>query len=163
MSSDLHTAIAAQLEANNIGMVVEFVPYSKSRNKDTKRLDSKGKPTLQPEYTLNWKVTIYRDGRKIITTDYAQGSGHCPASKASVKELGNANSIMRDAAIRQECETGKRYRFSDYGIMGSKLPPPSIVDIFCALVTDAEVINYSNFEDWASSVGYREPENETFY
>lgn len=53
-----------------LGLTVEavFIPFSLSRNKGEKHR------------TLNWRVTLKRNGREIMTTDYSAGEGHCPAS-----------------------------------------------------------------------------------
>jgi hypothetical protein len=54
-----------------LGLTVEsvFVPFSRSRNKDETRK------------TLNWKVTIKRNGRDVLTTDYSAGIARCPGYK----------------------------------------------------------------------------------
>ena len=55
-----------------LGLTVEsvFVPFSQSRNKDETRK------------SLNWRVTVKRNGRDVLTTDYSAGVAHCHA-KAS--------------------------------------------------------------------------------
>ncbi len=52
-----------------LGLTVDavFVPFSKSRNKD------------QKHHSLNWRFTINRNGREVLTGDYSAGEGHCPA------------------------------------------------------------------------------------
>lgn len=61
-----------------LGLTVEsvFVPFSQSRNKAEKH---KG---------LNWKVTVKRNGRDVLTTDYGAGIGHCPGYKANTVPTG---------------------------------------------------------------------------
>lgn len=141
--------IAAVAESMGLTMTAEFVPWSKSRNAGEK-LPS-----------LNWKVTLHKDGRPILTTDYMAGSGHCPAYKASVKELGNQKSIMRDEAIRYECEHGvkasviARYPFPPSAEKGgANALKPELADVLHSLASDSDVLDYSNFEEWAENFGY---------
>lgn len=56
-----------------LGLTVEsvFVPFSQSRNK------------AEGSKTLNWVVTVKRNGRDVIKTDYSAGIAHCPGYKAS--------------------------------------------------------------------------------
>lgn len=57
----------------DLALTVEsvFVPFSQSRNK------------AEPHKTLNWKVTVKRNGRDILTTDYGAGIAHCPGYNTS--------------------------------------------------------------------------------
>lgn len=59
-------AIAATLESLKLTVESSFVPFSQSRNKAEKHK------------TLNWVVTVKRDGRDVLSTDYSAGAGHCP-------------------------------------------------------------------------------------
>lgn len=115
----------------------KFVPFSQSRHKDEK----------QP--SLNWRMTLKLHDRDVVETDYMQGCGHCPAYQASVKLLGHEHCIDRDAAIRRECETGKRWDHA-----GRKIQPPSLADVLYSLLQDARVIDYRDFSDWASEYGF---------
>lgn len=58
---------AAEIAALGLTVAAVFIPFSRSRNKDEK------------SPSLNWRVTIKRNGREIISTDYGAGYGHCPA------------------------------------------------------------------------------------
>lgn len=62
----------------DLGLTVEsvFVPFSQSRNKAEKHK------------SLNWRVTVKRNGRDILTTDYSAGAGHCPGYKVSAPPTG---------------------------------------------------------------------------
>lgn len=137
---------------DSLGLAVEsvFVPWSQSRNKDEKVLDHNGKPTKQPRYSLNWKVTLKRAGREIVTTDYSAGCGHTAAYKASVKALGLPNCIMRDNAIRHECESGAPWS-SGFQKKQHKANP---LDVLYSLVMDSDVIDYPTYEEWADALGY---------
>lgn len=120
---------------HGVTMAAEFVPFSQSRNKGEK------------SPSLNWRVTIQRNGRAVLTTDYSAGCGHCDAYKASVVELGGQNCIMRDEVIRRECETGKSYK-------GLKKYNLDLDSVLWSLSMDYGVINYATYEDWAVEYGY---------
>lgn len=137
--TDTKQAISALIAELGLTMECRFVPFSQSRSKGEKHP------------SLNWIVTIKRNGRDVVTTDYMQGIGHCPAYKASVAELGNRNCIMRDEAIRLECENGKVTRGN---LPTSKTILPTIEDVLHSLVSDSDALDYSNYEDWADSLGY---------
>lgn len=148
--------IAALIAELGLTMTAEFVPFSKSRN-------AKPQENGKPWRSLNWRVTLNRasvftDGSRpsseshILTTDYAQGDGHCPAYKASVATLGNRNSIMRDEAIAKECETGRS--LVNRRVVSEKIAPPPIADVLHSLVSEAGVLDCSSFEEWASDLGF---------
>jgi len=129
MASDLIASIGLTVES-------EFVPFSQSRNKDA---DHK---------SLNWRVTIKRNGREILTTDYSAGLAHCPAYKDST--LGRQDSVDRVRAIAQQCETGRNGK---PGRPGEWIRPDS-VDVLYSLVMDSNVIDSGGFESWAADYGY---------
>lgn len=132
----------AELEqvVTDLGLTIraDFVPYSQSRNFH--------KDAALSARSLNWHVTLECKGQWILTTDYSAGIGHCPAYKASVRELGNANSLMRAEAIEAQIERGK------YGL--SKKILPDTLDVLYSLVQDASVLDHPSFESWASEYGY---------
>lgn len=133
--------------AAKLGLTIKtvFVPFSQSRSKNEK------------DPSLNWIVTLLKNNKPILTTDYMAGCGNCPSYEASVKQLGNHNSIMRDDAIRQECESGKKYLgyYANIGAhkTGKKLEP-KLANVLYSLCLDSDVINYGTFEEWARDLGY---------
>lgn len=129
--------VAAEL---GLTMHAVFVPWSKSRNAGEK----------QP--SLNWLVTLRKDGRDVLTTDYMAGNGHCPSYKASVKELGHGDSIMRTDAIKQECETG-RERSAMHSAKAGRPLLPVFADVLHSLASDSDVIDCATFEEWAENYG----------
>ena len=153
--------IAATIARLGLTMTADFVPFSKSRNKGEK------------SPSLNWLVTIWKDAptdptrkrRVVLTTDYSAGCGHCPAYKTSVKQMGGHNSIMRDGAIRFECENGRAaavydnanspegYTARQLNAKGAPLEP-TIQDVLYSLVSDSSVLDAGGFESWASDLGY---------
>lgn len=128
-------------------ITAEFVPWSQSRNKNEK----------QP--SLNWRVTVRRAGeqplpnmtRDILTTAYSAGCAHCPSY-----EQGNYNA-NRAAAIEWECEHGRKVAAinSQRRFFGTGTPlMPELSDVLYSLVMDADVLDASSFEEWASNLGY---------
>jgi len=131
--------LAAECARQGLTIRAVFVPFSQSRNKANK------------DPSLNWLVTLLRDGREILITDYMQGCGHCPSYKASIKEIGGQNSIMRDGAIRNECETGRVNRFQN---SRKEIIAPTAHEIMYSLILDSEVLDAGTFEEWAGNFGY---------
>lgn len=68
--------LESAMEKHGLTIKAEFVPFSKSRNATTKTID--GKPWM----SLNWKVTLQRNGRDVVTTDYGAGVANCPGYQA---------------------------------------------------------------------------------
>lgn len=124
-----------------LGLTVEaeFVPFSRSRN---------AKPEAKVrEMSLNWKVTVKKDGREVLSTDYQAGIGHCPGyinNKSSVLNMDAAD------AIALECEKGREA--GRFGAMGKPIMPDSLA-VLHSLVSDASVLDYGTFEDWARYTG----------
>ncbi len=117
-----------------LGLTVtsEFIPFSQSRNAKEKHK------------SLNWKVTLNKDSRAILTTDYSAGSGHAPSYKQS------DNTVNRAKQVEYECETGRN---ANYGARDKNITP-NATDVIASLVMDSSVLDESSFEDWASSLGY---------
>jgi hypothetical protein len=137
--------ILAACQSLKLTLRTTFVPLSRSRN------------AKADHPTLNWSVTLERDGRDVLTTDYQTGIGHAPAYNAPVRTHGGANSVMRAAAIKMEAETGREAR--PLGGQGSFQPTgkqiePDAAGIIACLVMDAGVIDHASFEDWADEYGY---------
>ena len=125
---------------HGLTMKFEFVPWSQSRNK-------KDKPKVD-DYSMNWKVYLYHKDRLVLTTDYMAGIGHCKrelVNKSIRYCIDDANAIIK------ECETGKYW-------IGCKQFNHTVDEdgVMYCLVMDADVLEYRNFEDWASCMGYDE-------
>ena len=130
--------ITTKLLKSKYGLTVhtEFVPFSKSRNKDNK------------EPSLNWRVTLMHNDRHVMTTDYSAGCGHCPAYDNPIHGRPQFMSIARDAAIRRECESGYEDRTR------KQIPPIDAANVVYSVVIDASALYYASFEDWACEYGY---------
>ncbi len=142
----------AWLLRRNIAIESEFVPFSKSRNKDSK--DDRGRPRL----SLNWKVTLLVNARAVLTTDYGAGAGRCPSynTKAPASYPGNDLRWQKEAA-QYECETGNKAVWYG-GALGFKRASdaikPNVHDVLSSLCLDASVIDSGTFEEWAADLGY---------
>lgn len=170
--------IQAVIESLGLSVESEFVPWSKSRNKD------------EDHPSLNWKVTVKRDGHDVLTTDYSAGMAHCPgygakkapstfqphnyrnasgkpyAGTASMYRSAKPHEILsqyRDKICAAECESGFPMEIDPWGrgnenTFKRKPKAPAImpdpVDILYSLAMDSDVLNYGTFEDWASEFGY---------
>lgn len=130
-------AIAATLESLKLTVESCFVPFSQSRNKAEKHK------------SLNWIVTVKRNGRDVLSTDYSAGVAHCPSYKQ-----GNSVAVI---LANHECETGRKAKFDwtgkPYSPQGAMILPDA-VDVFYSLTMDSGVLDYAGFEDWASEYGY---------
>lgn len=120
----------AEMQCQGVTVSAEFVPWSRSRN------------AAERSPSLNWRVTVKRNGRDILMTDYSAGMGHAPAYKAAV---GLKTSIYNMERITRECETGKA---NNVAIL------PDSCDVLYSLLLDASVLDYPTYEDWASDFGY---------
>lgn len=129
-----------EAKAASLGLAIrsEFVPFSKSRSKGEK-LPS-----------LNWRVTLTKDGRDVHTFDYSAGCAHAPAYK-------NSRSVDGAALLRWECENGRAGRaLPGTGAYSSRGAPllPSLADVLYSLVLDGGAIEHPTYESWASEYGY---------
>lgn len=143
MSSEFQAAI----DKHGISIKAEFVPFSISRNAAN---DPGNKPGSR---SLNWKVTLVKDGRDIITTDYSAGVGHCPSYKQNARWT-----LDYTALIVFETEHGKTARRANgfSFIQGGKPIMPETLSVIYSLIRDCDVLDYSGFEEWARDFGYDE-------
>lgn len=132
------TAETIEAVAADLGLTMEakFIPWSKSRNAGEK------------PHSLNWLVTIKRNGRDVLTTDYMAGSGHCPSY-----QQGNSNAC-RAMAIDAECETGYAHRIDSMNPRRTNEQiMPKFADVLHSLASDSDVLDCGGFEEWAENYG----------
>lgn len=155
----------AKIEAvmAELGLTIEaeFVPFSQSRHKAEKHR------------SLNWRVTLKRNGRDVITTDYGAGVAHCPSYNAKVPHNWNRPPRMWQSMVCEwECEHGFKAAFSGLGSFGefsaarerrvidgnpssARVPIlPDPVNVVWSLVRDADVLNSGGFSEWCAETGY---------
>lgn len=133
-----------------LGLTLEstFVPFSKSRNKAEKHK------------SLNWIVTIKRNGRDVLSTDYSAGIAHCPSYSKKTPAAWDRPARMWPVLVADfETESGFQVAspYSTWrGFYADKAKPilPDAVDVFASLTLDSSVLDAGGFEDWASEYGY---------
>lgn len=151
------TEIESFMTENGITVESVFVPFSQSRNKD------------QDHHSLNWRITIKKNGREILTTDYSAGIGHAPSYKATKPPQGYPGnlSMWKRAAIAFETEKGFKMKYTPWGEYPDTSNPilPGSCDVIYSLASESNALDYPSFEDWALCFGY-DPDSrkgETIY
>jgi hypothetical protein len=137
--------IESFMDSHSITVESVCIPFSQSRNKGGWE-------------SLNWRVTLKVKGREVITTDYSAGIGHAPsykATKAPAPYSGNLR-MWKEAAGAFEIENGFAAIAEWGGIRADKKSPlmPEACNVLYSLASEAGVLNYSGFEDWAAEMGY---------
>jgi len=144
-TKEIKQAVETLLSANNIVVKSVFVPFSQSRNKNEKTP------------CFNYLVTVSKNGVDYLTTDYSMGCAHSPSyKKINTRKLNGAKHI------KQECELGYQLDEQPSGHLipaknqdrSKKFITPDTTDVMYSLLIDSDVIEYSDFESWASEFGY---------
>ena len=147
--SDAKAMLQAAIDALGLTVTAVFVPWSQSRN-----FKAGGKVN---DRLVNWTITIKRNGRDVLTTDYTAGLAHAPAYN-NTKAYGMRFSILKTEALTYETEHGKAATISHGGSntvrSGTKCIEPDPIDVVWSLIQDASVIDAGGFESWASDLGY---------
>lgn len=123
----------------------QFVPFSISRNADSK------------QKSLNWKVTLSSIRNK-MTFDYTKGIGHLPYPNEI--QLSRHQRSVVSQAIDFAVETGIARKIARgamaFTIMPGKeeFPTPSLQEVLYSLTQDAGVVHYLTYEQWATDFGY---------
>ena len=135
------TLIAA-VDALGLKYEARFVPFNQSRNAK--------KATKPSDYSLNWKITLSKNGRQHLVTDYMQGIAHIPGYSQNTRFTSDAWE-----ALKYACESGKTIRRPGSVIPQVKaIPVPALHDVMYSLAMDAGAIDHADFESWASDYGY---------
>lgn len=141
--------LQAFMERHSVTVSAVFVPWSRSRNKDEK--DERG----NPRRSLNWRITIAKGGREILTTDYSAGVGHCPSYNLAAARFPEGQR-QKNEVIAAECEAGYKQHVYSFGMSSRKREPilPDACDVLASLSMDSSVLDASGFEEWARDLGY---------
>jgi len=132
-----------------LAVKADFIPWSKSRHAGDK------------DRSLNWKVGLWRrttitnvsgysfTDRLILTTFYTAGIAHCPSYSQF-----DHRTIYAVEAIEAETEHGKAVTDKP-GFMRRFGQPilPDPCDVLYSLSCDADAIDYSTFDAWATNYG----------
>ena len=122
-------------------MVATFVPFSRSRN-------AKLKPTFR-DLQISWRVSLLRNGREFLSTDYTQGIGHVPGYTQGLRD-----SLYNFERMYRAVQENMHFYLDSTPFRTTKIPPPTVDDVLYSLVRDSDVIDYRGFEDWAENCGY---------
>ncbi len=177
--SDAEKAILAWAEKHGVTVESEFVPWSQSRAKDDcEEYPTRSGTAKRPRLSLQWRVTVKRAGRAVLTTEYGAGIAHAPAYKQAPPKTFEERRHY-DARLAFETEEGfaSSPRFSTWApadvkpLMvrdeskpaygdGSGGPKkrvklePGVANVLWSLSLDSSVLEESGFEGWAESLGY---------
>ncbi|MGE1002650.1 hypothetical protein [Ralstonia pseudosolanacearum] len=129
----------------DLKITTQFVPFSISRNADSK------------QKSLNWKVTLSSIRNK-MTFDYSKGVGHLPYPNEF--QLDKYQRSVVNEAINSALETGVARKIARgamaFTLLHSKeeFPTPNLREVLYSLTQDADVTNYLVYEHWADEFGY---------
>lgn len=133
-------ARAATIAELGLSITSKFVPFSQSRNANEKHK------------SLNWRVTLCHARRKglgFYALDYSAGIGHAPSYRARQTQAVHECVVM-------ECEKGFECRWWNGRVAPCTSRPilPDPLDVWYAVASEIDVIDYRGFEDWANTFGY---------
>lgn len=141
-----HEQIDNFIKTLNLNYSAIFIPQSSSRNAKEKNCSINWSVSIGPNYG---KDSIQRG----ITTDYMQGIGHIP-NYQKVIPFNARRTLAVEKFEKLASEQGRFARSLDPSVLSEKLPAPLLRDVLYSLVMDSDVINYSDFEEWAENFGY---------
>jgi hypothetical protein len=122
----------------------KFIPWKSSRNKG------------QTDPTLNWTVSVLKNGKPVLTGDYSAGCANCPSYR---QEYPKRWTVAEKAVIEAECNRGVPCHYSDAlraGVakVGGKPILPDPADVVASFLSDGDAIDHPTYEDWAGEFGY---------
>lgn len=133
-----HTELDALIASLDLNYTVTFVPASQAPSDDNWEC-------------VTWDVVIKR-GCAELRTRYHSGLACLP---------GLGNPLRRTSAIdkniKRAVETGEYpldWSNARDSIRRKPIPAPELRDVLYALVMESDVLNYSDFEEWAGNFGY---------
>ena len=145
--SDAKEKLAAAMADLGVTVKSVFVPWSESRHKG------------EQSPSLNWRVTVKRHGRDVLTAEYSAGMAHCPGY---TRYAGGKQRYEQDTVCRWECEHGYAGQYQSCGVTrrgsGTKSPrlTPDSVSVLWSLSQDAAALDCPSYEDFAAEFGYDE-------
>lgn len=136
-------AIGASLE-----LEADFVPWSRSERR-------KSDPTWR---CMTWNVRLVQTApyrRTVVETIYSKGVGHITYSKA-VPPRTKMQQELESLAIESPrwIERDQLYMVTTGFQERATFAKPTLVDVLGSCLSDADVMNYSGFGDWANALGY---------
>jgi hypothetical protein len=109
----------------------KFIPWKSSRNKG------------QTDPTLNWTVSVLKNGKPVLTGDYSAGCANCPSYR---QEYPKRWTVAEKAVIEAECNRGVPCHYSDAlraGVakVGGKPILPDPADVVASFLSDGDAID----------------------
>lgn len=147
MTEQVTTTPAEAIAALGLTVDAVFVPFSQSRNKD------------KAHRSLNWRFTLKRNGRDVLTGDYSAGEGHCPSYNVKTpRAWDRPEKMWKPSIVEFETETGFKARWFTYlsGFSRDHAAPilPDPISVIWSCLMDADAIDHPSFESWAADYGY---------
>ena len=121
--------------ARGYSLRASFIPWCRSRHY-TGRSDE---PV--DKRSLNWRVTLLHNNRRVLSTLYTAGIAHCPSYRRPY--------ILREdaPALMYETHTGRRFGTTERIL-------PSLADVIHSLLLDASIFDEChNYEEYEQSYG----------
>jgi hypothetical protein len=120
-------------------------------------------PTPQPadkvkNPQLHWLITLSK-GKQSMSVPYSQGIAHVKGYRHHYGAM-SMHDAEEQELFRKTCETGKLYKLFPSGTVGAPMfgphtqPAPELLDVLYCIVSDADVLNYSSYEEWGPELGY---------
>jgi hypothetical protein len=111
--------------ARGYSLRASFIPWCRSRH----YTGSSDEPI--DKRSLNWRVTLLHNNRRILSTLYTAGIAHCPSYPRPY--------ILRKdiPALMYETHTGRRFGTTERIL-------PSLADVIHSLLLDAEIFDHAN-------------------
>ena len=141
-----HAAFTHALDDQHLTITSTFVPWAASR----RAVYRNGTLSQNPQdWSLNWRVTLWKGQEPILTTDWSAGIGHAPSYRNhDIRRDGGLFSVLHAERLEYEVRTGRQY-------WDQRTPIDPVRDeVWASVCRDADVLDYGRFEDWAEETGY---------
>ncbi len=141
MPTTEHTELADYVASLGLTYSARFVPQSLSRNRQ------------ETTKSLNWFVTIERNGHK-LETDYMQGVGFIPGRPQNFERSIFGRDAQKAFDDASELGTYPRVmpRRDFVHVPRVTLPAPNVLDVLHSLTLDASTAD-ATFEEWCADYG----------
>jgi len=138
--SEQEKKVIDYLKNHFIDFSYTFVPFSMSRSREEKTK------------SFNYIVSLKR-GKKVISTDYMKGRGHCEVKlypDSSKPHISRINA-RKEQIINELCETGKKPAF--YDVSKCNIFYPNACEVVYNLLSDS-VCGVYRFDQFCCEFGY---------
>lgn len=114
--------------------------------------------SLSSSKTRNQVVTSYSEGVGFVFGySYSEGAGFVFGCRPPTFGRRTVHDEEQQDCYRRTCETGKLYTNRNGTLYPNSViktqPAPAVSDVLSALISDADVLAYPDFESWANEIG----------